>query len=193
MSLSSESPLFLSLRDQATDLTSGLCHIAAHIPMTQDLSAADQVVAIIGATGVQGSSVLRSLLSTPHPLRALTHSVSKLQPSEQLTVVGTDISDSMSLESGLRGAWAVFVNTFSDYSKPEGTEEALLKKIIDASSKSGVRYIVLSTLPEGMPARAYLEKSNAMQYARETAKRSGLKAIFVQVSSLFWPLIYSFI
>lgn len=147
--------------------------------------AASQTVAIIGSTGTQGSSVLHSLLDTPHPIRALTRSGAKLQPlvdaHPTLHVQNTDIGDVASLKDGLRGAWALFVNTFSDYSKPEGTEEALLKSIIDAAAESGVEYLILSALPEGMPARAYEEKSRAMKYTRIISKRTSLRPIFVQV------------
>jgi len=73
------------------------------------------------------------------------------------------------------------VNTFSDYTKPEGTEEALLKSIIDVAAECNVEYLVLSALPAGMPARAYVAKSNAMEYAKEVGKKSSLKSIFVQM------------
>lgn len=146
-----------------------------------------QIIAIIGSTGNQGSGVLQSLLSTPHPIRALTSNPSKLHDltlsAPTLTVHPTEITSPDSLRDGLTGAWALFVNTFSDYSKPEGTEEALLKSIIDSAAECGVQYLVLSTLPVGMPARAYVEKSNAMEYAKEVGEWSQLNPIFVQVSS----------
>lgn len=147
---------------------------------------ATQPIAIIGSTGVQGSGVLNSLLTTPHPVRALTRSAAKLEERVKnhptLSVIDTDITDPASLKAALTGAWALFVNTFSDYSKPEGTEEALLKSIILAAAQSGVQYLVLSTLPAGMPARAYIEKAKAMEYAREVSRTSTLKPIFVEVS-----------
>lgn len=99
-----------------------------------------------------------------------------------MSVIDTDITDPASLKAALSGAWALFVNTFSDYSKPEGTEEALLKSIILAAAQSGVQYLVLSTLPAGMPARAYIEKASAMDYAREVARTSALKPVFVEAS-----------
>jgi len=140
-----------------------------------------QVVAIIGSTGVQGSGVLNSVLQTPHPVRALTRSPSKLPTNLNLTPIDTDISSPDSLEAGLKDAWALFVNTFSDYSKPEGTEAQLLRSIIDAAANAGVEYLILSTLPSGMPARAYVEKSQAMEYAKEMSKTTNLKPIFVQM------------
>lgn len=140
-----------------------------------------QPVAVIGATGTQGSSVVNAMLSTGHPVYALTRSAVQYPIERNLSVIETDITDPGSLRRGLVGAWALFVNTLSDYSKPEGTEEQLLKSIVDAAAESHVQYLVLSVLPEGMPARAYVEKARAMHYAREVAKRSSLKPIFVQV------------
>lgn len=143
--------------------------------------ASDQIISIIGSTGVQGSGVLKALLgSTSHPVRALTKSPAKLRPHPHLTPVEIDITNSASLREGLKGSWA-FVNTFSDYSKPEGTEVTLLKSIIDAAVDAGVQYLAMSALPAGMPARAYIEKSTAMEYAKELSMETNLKPIFVQV------------
>jgi len=125
---------------------------------------------------------LNALLgSTSHPIRALTKSPAKLTPHPHLTPVETDIANPNSLRDGLKGSWALFVNTFSDYSKPEGTEVALLRSIIDAAVDAGVEYVVMSVLPANMPARAYIEKSTAMEYAKEVSSRSSLKPIFVQM------------
>ncbi|TCD66608.1 hypothetical protein EIP91_001117 [Steccherinum ochraceum] len=147
------------------------------------MSSTHQPIAIIGVTGNQGSSVLDSLLTTPHPIRALTGNPSKLSHYRQSTlhVQTTDITSPAQVNAGLKGVWALFVNTLSDYSKPEGTEEALLKSIIDSAVECGVQYLVLSALPAGMPARAYIAKSNAMEYAKQISEKSDLKPIFVQM------------
>ena len=148
------------------------------------MTASEQIVAIIGSTGTQGLGVLQSLLPTPHPIRALTRTSSKLDhiKASNLAVVQTDISDSSALKESLKGVWALFVNTMSDWSLPEGSEEALLKSIIDVAAESGVEWLILSDLPEGVPATAFVEKSNAGKYAREVAQKSSLKPISVQVS-----------
>lgn len=155
------------------------------------LHAASQPIAIIGATGTQGRSVLAALLETEHPVYALTRSPAKLHDlsiaHQSLKVIETDIADPGSLRSGLVGVWALFVNTLSDYSKLEGTEEAMLRGIVDAAYESGVEWLVLSALPEGVPARAYEEKARAMKYARETAGKGKIKPIFVHVG--LFPLL----
>lgn len=143
-------------------------------------------VAIIGSTGNQGSAVLKSLLDTSYSIVALTRSTSKLESlvasHPQLSAVQTDITEASSLQGALRGMYALFVNTFSDYTEPDGTEEALLRGIVDAALQSGVQYLIMSVLPEGMPARAYIAKSSAMNYAREATAGTSTKPIFVEVS-----------
>ena len=73
--------------------------------------AASQPIAVIGATGTQGHAVLTALLSTAHPVRALTRSPHKLAglaaAHANLAVVETDIGDPGSLSFGLLGAWAL--------------------------------------------------------------------------------------
>ena len=149
---------------------------------------ASQPIAIIGATGTQGRSVLTALLSTDHPIYALTRSPTKLHDlaltHPKLSVIETDIADPGSLSLALVGVWALFVNTLSDYTKPEGTEERLLRGIVDAAAEAGVEWLVMSTLPEGVPARAYEEKARAAAYAREVAQKGRVKPIFVQVRLL---------
>lgn len=146
---------------------------------------ASRPIAVIGATGTQGRSVLTALLTTEHSVRALTRSPDKLcdlsAAHANLSAVETDISDPGSLSFGLLGAWALFVNTFSDYSQPAGTEEALLRGIVDAAEESEVKWLVMSVLPSGVPARAYEEKARAMQYAREVARKGRIRPIFVQM------------
>lgn len=130
--------------------------------------------------------MLNALLQTAHPVYALTRTPAKLASRTEptLTVVETDTTDPGALSFGLLGAWALFVNTRSDYAAPAGTEERVLRGIVDAAAEAQVQYVVLSVLPEGVPARAYVEKARAMRYAREVAARTALKPIFVQVGSM---------
>lgn len=143
-----------------------------------------KVVAIIGATGVQGNSVLKSLLDS-YTIRAFTRSPEKLKDitHPNLTIAKVDISDVAAVKANLAGVWAVFLNTVSDNSKPEGTEQKQAEGVIDAAAEAGVEWLIFSSCPEGMPARVWREKANAMAYAREVAKRPGaiLKNVFVEV------------
>ncbi|KAH8103432.1 hypothetical protein BXZ70DRAFT_729756 [Cristinia sonorae] len=149
------------------------------------MSSQSRVVAVIGASGVQGLSVVNALLDT-FPVHAYTRDASKLKhlSHPNLTVVEVDINDSTALKAALKnGVWALFANNLSDYTKPIGAEEALGKNIVDAAAEAGVEWLVYSSMPEGNPFRAFVEKSNVMKYAREVTKRSQLKNVFVEVGA----------
>ncbi|KAH8103433.1 hypothetical protein BXZ70DRAFT_1005853 [Cristinia sonorae] len=144
-----------------------------------------QVVAVIGASGVQGLSVVNALLDT-FPVHAYTRDASKLKhlSHPNLTVVEVDINDPAALKAALKnGVWTLFANTLSDYTRPIGAEEALGKSIVDAAAEAGVEWLIYSALPEGNPFRACVEKSNVMKYARDVAKTSQLKNIFVELGA----------
>jgi len=51
---------------------------------------------------------------------------------------------------------------------------------VDAAAEAGVEWLVNSSLPEDMPFRAFVEKAETMKYAREVAKRLGLKNVSIQ-------------
>lgn len=154
-------------------------------PLTESLhTAMSKVVAIIGATGVQGNSVLKSLIDI-YTIRAFTRSPEKLKDvtHPNLTIAKVDIDDVATVKANLAGVWAVFMNTVSDYTKPEGSEQKQAEGVIDAAAEAGVEWLIFSASPEGMPARAWMEKAGAMVHAREVAKRPGatLKNVFVEV------------
>ena len=143
-----------------------------------------KVVSVYGATGQQGLCVVKSLLDT-YKVRALTRSPEKLKDlaHPNLTVIQVDIDDRATLTAAFQGSWAVFANTFSDYSKPEGTETKLGNRIVDAAVEAGAEWFVWSGCAEGVALQAWEEKAATMQYAREVAKKTGLKNVFVQVCS----------
>lgn len=148
-------------------------------------SAQIKTVAIIGATGNQGMSVVKSLLEC-YPVRAFTRSPEKLQSlaSEQpnLSIAHVaDLTDIAAITANLKGIWALFVNTYSDYTQPVGAEEKQGRAIVDAARDAGVEWLVYSSLPQGFPFRSFEEKANVAKYAREVAKVSGLKNIFPEV------------
>ena len=141
-----------------------------------------KVVSVYGATGQQGFSVVKSLLDH-YKVRALTRSPEKLKELSHpnLTIIQVDIDDRATLTAAFQGSWAVFANTFSDYAKPAGSETALGNRIVDAAVEAGAEWFIWSGSPEGVPVRAWSEKAATMQYAREVAKKTGLKNVFVQV------------
>lgn len=115
-----------------------------------------KLITVFGATGAQGSSVLRSLAantSKPFALRGTTRnpSSSSAQQISALNVefVKADGWDKESMIAAFRGSWGVFVNTNSDdpvFENPEftKTEVDLGKLVVDAAVEAGVEVFVYS-------------------------------------------------
>jgi len=115
-----------------------------------------RVVAIIGATGTQGSAVLDAISAdgtfTP---RAVTRNPdsdkSKALKARGVEVVKGDLADKASVVKALQGSEAVFgVTNFWDPSvfpaNPKGEIEQG-KNLVDAAKEVGVKFFVWSSLP----------------------------------------------
>lgn len=115
-----------------------------------------KLVTVFGATGAQGSSVLRSLAlntSKPFTLRGITRNPAS-EPAQKLTSSGVEVVradgwDKASLVAAFEGSWAVFANTNSDdpiFENPKETrtELDLGKTIVDAAVQAGVEVFVYS-------------------------------------------------
>ncbi|KAB5562999.1 hypothetical protein GE09DRAFT_1219582 [Coniochaeta sp. 2T2.1] len=117
-----------------------------------------KILAVFGATGQQGGSIVNHVLNDPelsatYTIRAITRdstSAKALQLAKQqgVQVVAADISDPASLLSALTGAHTVFIMTppSSGLTNFE-TELAKAKTMADAAVEAGVGYIIFSTLP----------------------------------------------
>lgn len=75
-----------------------------------------KIIAVVGATGNQGSSVVNTFLQTPNwTVRALTRNTSspaaQALASKGCEVVRADLEDPASLEDAFRGVHAIFLNT----------------------------------------------------------------------------------
>lgn len=109
-----------------------------------------RIAIVFGATGQQGSSVVRALLEdgTFRP-RAVTRDVnsSSARALAQLgaEIVSADFSDKDAIKNVVTGAEVVFLVTvpFS----PVSPEDVQGKNVVDASKEAGVRFMVFSTLP----------------------------------------------
>ena len=117
---------------------------------------AQKLITIFGATGAQGSSVLRSLAantSKQFVLRGTTRDPSSdsAQRISELSVevIKADGWDKASMVAAFNGSWGAFVNTNSDdpiFEDPENTktEVDLGKIIVDAAIEAGVEVLVYS-------------------------------------------------
>lgn len=116
-----------------------------------------KLLAVFGATGQQGSSVISKVLedaelSKTYKVRGLTRDPTK--PDAQalskrgVEVVRCDTDDRSSVKAALQGAHTVFAMTVSLY-KPGGMEEELAqgKAIADDAVAAGVQFLVYSSVP----------------------------------------------
>lgn len=115
-----------------------------------------KILAVFGATGQQGGSVINHVLNDPelsqkYKIRAITRDVNSKnakQLKEKVEVVHGDLSNRSSLEAALTGAHTVFAMT-TPYFGPDAleTEYNKAKTIADVSVEKGLEYIIFSTLP----------------------------------------------
>ncbi|KAK7095422.1 nmrA-like family domain-containing protein 1 [Littorina saxatilis] len=152
-----------------------------------------KVVTVFGATGGQGASVARALAKHPdYMVRAITRDVytehaQKLR-QDGVDLIGYDPNDRGSIESALCGAYAVFVNTITDYNDPNcfENEKTSGKLIADACKAMGVRHVVFSsqihtTRVSGLLVRHMVAKAEIEDYMRD---------IGLPVTCLIMPIYY---
>lgn len=117
-----------------------------------------KVITVLGATGAQGGSVVRSLVGSGRYLvRAGTRNVNsdgaqallKAHP-ERVNLVEFNLANPTSVEKAFEGAYGVFaVTNFYQpdiLAKPE-LEEAQGKQLFDLAVKAGVDHYIWSSLP----------------------------------------------
>ncbi|GAA5972054.1 hypothetical protein JCM11641_002473 [Rhodosporidiobolus odoratus] len=107
-----------------------------------------KTIAVIGATGHQGSGVISALLSsTDFAVRAITRDPSSdaakaLGSDPRLTVVKADLDDLESLKAAFVGVQGVFAMTTTG-----PAEQTQGRNLVDAIKAAGVERTVLSSLP----------------------------------------------
>jgi uncharacterized protein YbjT (DUF2867 family) len=105
-----------------------------------------RAIAVIGASGSQGGSVVRALVdSDVFRVRALTRNPENYQgPAGD--VVEADLNSPETLEAAFAGAYGVFAVT--NFWDPGSNEIAQGRNAIDAAKMAGVSHFVWSTLPD---------------------------------------------
>jgi len=114
-----------------------------------------KVIAVIGATGAQGSGLVRAILQDPSgefAARAITRDVNseKAKALAKLgaEVVAADVDDRASLERAFTGAYGAFCVTFFwDHFSPEKELEQATK-MAEAAKAAGVQHVIWSTLED---------------------------------------------
>ena len=115
-----------------------------------------KILAVFGATGQQGGSVVNYVLNDPelsqrYKIRAITRDANSdkaKQLKEKVEVAQGDVLDRASLETALTGAHTVFAMTTPSFG-PDGFEVEYnsAKTIADVAVEKGAEYIIFSTLP----------------------------------------------
>jgi hypothetical protein len=104
-----------------------------------------QLVAVVGATGLQGAGVVRALqTSGQFTVRALTRDPQK-HPNIADEVVEADLNRPETLETAFEGAHGVFlVTNFREAGLDEFKQATVA---VRAAAESGVKHLIWSTLP----------------------------------------------
>lgn len=155
------------------------------------------ILAVIGATGTQGGSVIKHVLhdaelSQQYSIRAITRDTESNKATtlkhQGVEVVQGNIFDRESLRRALVGAQTVFLNTNPDFGpSPVQTEFESAKNVADISVELGVEYLIFSTLPcvseisggKFINAAMFDAKAKAEAYIR----RLPIKSAFISLGS----------
>jgi uncharacterized protein YbjT (DUF2867 family) len=114
-----------------------------------------KVIAVVGATGAQGGSLVRAILndkSGDFKARAITRDVNsdkaKALAKAGAEVVAADVNDLQSLVKAFKGAYGAFCVTFFwEHFSPE-KEMTHAKNMAEAAKQSGVEHVIWSTLED---------------------------------------------
>ena len=114
-----------------------------------------KIIAVVGATGVQGGGLARAILADPSSgfsVRAITRDPNKdnakALAAKGAEVVSANLDDVESLKKAFAGAHGVFaVTNFWEHFSAE-REKAQAKNIADAAKAAGVKHVIWSTLED---------------------------------------------
>jgi len=151
-----------------------------------------KIIAVTGATGAQGGSVVRFLLnqSGRYQVRALTRNPDKLKDlaAKGVDVVKADFDDVASLTAALKGCYGVFgVQNFwelftgvakFDQIKARDMEAKQGENLADAAKAAGIKHFVFSTLDEGSNVPHFESKAMIQKYLTKI----GVPSTFVLTS-----------
>ena len=115
-----------------------------------------KIITVLVATGNQGGSVITALLAHPeiasqYSIRGITRDTTK--PSAQKLLakgvepIKADLNDPSSLQAAFHGAFAVFAVTNYWETMSKSTEIAQGKNVVDAAIATGVKHLIISSLP----------------------------------------------
>ena len=159
-----------------------------------------KIITVFGATGAQGSSVLRALLNNgSYHVNAVTRNANSdkakhLSSIKDCTVVEADLEDKNSVEKALKGSYGAFVVTdFTAHIKKTEVQQGV--NAIDSAIKNGVKHIVFSGLENVEPLlkkncyhfdfKAQIEKYGLKQEAKINFTSTRLPCYFENFEKMF--------
>jgi uncharacterized protein YbjT (DUF2867 family) len=168
-----------------------------------------KIIAVVGATGVQGGGLCRAILadaSGGFACRAVTRDPSKDKAKSLAAagaeVVQADLDDVESLTKAFTGAYGVYgVTNFWEHFSAE-KEKAQAKNIADAAKAAGVKHVIWSTLedtrkfmaPSDSRMPMLQEKYRVPHFdakAEADAFFAGLPVTYL-VTSFYWDNLFMF-
>jgi hypothetical protein len=171
-----------------------------------------KLAVIVGATGGQGSSVVKALLKDPsYKVRGITRNPSsekgKALSAQGVEVVAADLNDEASLVKAFSGASVIYGVTdfFEPFVKADAEEAMKVEygqgvNIVSAASKtSSLEHFIWSTLPNGSKISngeyvvPHFESKNRIEAYIKENKSLLSKTTFLYVAfyadNLAWPLM----
>ncbi|XP_078605076.1 nmrA-like family domain-containing protein 1 [Branchiostoma floridae x Branchiostoma japonicum] len=152
-----------------------------------------KVIAVFGATGLQGGGVANALLEdSDFKVRVVTRNAfsdkAKALQERGAEVVEASFDDPGSLERALQGAHGTFVMTQYAIERPDFYQLEIKqgKAVADAAKAAGVQHVVFSSLDAvqktmGFPCLLYDSKAHVEEY---------MKSIGLPVTIVKYPLYY---
>ncbi len=114
-----------------------------------------KIIAVVGATGAQGSGLVRAILNHPSggfTARALTRDVNseKAKALAQLgaELIATDIDDAASVQRAFQGAYGAFCVTFFWAHFSAEKEMAEVKTMAESAKHANLQHVIWSTLED---------------------------------------------
>ena len=114
-----------------------------------------KIIAVVGATGEQGGSLVRAITSDPNgefAARALTRNpdsdAAKALAAQGAEVVAADIDDEASIERAFDGAYGAYCVTFFWEHMTPDIEQAQAASMAQAAKAKGLKHVIWSTLED---------------------------------------------
>ena len=114
-----------------------------------------KIIAVVGATGAQGGSLVRAILDDPaggFAVRAITRKAdsdkARALKAAGAEVVAADLDDAASMKKAFAGAYGAFcITNFWEHFSAE-KEQAQVRVMADAARAAGLKHVVWSTLED---------------------------------------------